>query len=104
MSSTSKPFYFILVTFIIVLSISFLGKSFTVFGFQFKNINIVSDLVQEVDEDTIAFVEPVVLADSIPAVPDYHSSDAIVGYEEGGGKRKKVRIAYFGDSMIEETW
>ncbi len=115
MSSTSKPFFFILVTFIIVLSISFLGKSFTVFGLQFKNINIVSDLVQEVDEDTIAFVEPVVLADSIPAVPDYHSSDAIVGYEEGGvlqafikalhelrdGKRKKVRIAYFGDSMIE---
>ncbi|NVO20555.1 MAG: hypothetical protein HXX13_12715 [Bacteroidetes bacterium] len=116
MSANSKPFYFILATFLIVLLLSFLGSTFRVFGIDIKNINIISDLFPEevVDSTQIAVQVPVII-DSIPIPYDFRVSDAIIGYEKGAtmkafikamhelseGKRKKVRIGYFGDSMIE---
>ncbi len=115
MPSTSKPFYFILITFFIVFAISFLGNSFTLLGIRFNNINILSEVLPVEETDTIQSIIPeaqVMIPDS---VPDYRNSTEIIGYEEGGvlrafikalqelrdGKRSKVRIAYFGDSMIE---
>jgi hypothetical protein len=117
MPANSKPFYFILATFFIVLLLSFLGNTFTVFGVQFKNINIISELFTNAPVDTTSIVslQPAVLNDSLSPLVDYRVSDDIIGYENGStmkafikalhelseGKRKKVRIGYFGDSMIE---
>jgi len=116
MPANSKPFYFILATFFIVLFLSFLGNTFSVFGLQFKNINIISELFPEVAVDTVSFATPQpTVNDSIAEIPDFRVTDEIIGYEKGAtlkafvralhelseGKRKKVRIGYFGDSMIE---
>jgi hypothetical protein len=116
MSANSKPFYFVLATFFIVLLLSFLGNTITVFGLQFKNINIISELFPVSTQDTTQLLPPLPpVNDSLLPVPDYRVSDAIIGYENGAtmkafmkalhelseGKRKKIRIGYFGDSMIE---
>jgi len=117
MSANSKPFFFILTAFITVLLLSFLGNTFSVLGVQFKNINIISDLIPgSAAEDTLTAAIPGTFKDSTTkALPDYRTSDEIIGYEGNAplqafikalqdlssGKRKKVRIAYFGDSMIE---
>lgn len=115
MPSTSKPLYFILITFFIVFAISFLGNSFTIMGIKFNNINILSDVLPAESEDTSQMIQPLVQIEVADSIPDYRSSTEIIGYEEEGvlkafiralkdlrdGKRAKVRIAYFGDSMIE---
>jgi hypothetical protein len=116
MPADSKPFYFILATFFIVLLLSFLGNTFSVFGLQFKNINIISEIFPETVADSVITVTTSPIQnDTLPPVPDFRVSNEIIGYEKGApmkafmkalhelseGKRKKVRIAYFGDSMIE---
>ncbi len=117
MSANSKPFYFILIAFFSVLLLSFLGNSFSVFGIQFKNINIISELLPKaVSEHALVANSPIVSKnDSLFQLPDYRLTDRIIGYEGDAtlkafvkalqdlrdGKRKKVRIGYFGDSMIE---
>jgi len=114
-SANSKPFYFILASFVLVFSISFLGNNLDVLGLQIKNINIISDLTREEEIPVATDSVPDVKNDSTLPVPDFRTSEEIIGYEEHGsmeafvralhelkeGKRKKVRIGYFGDSMIE---
>ncbi len=115
MQANSKPFYFILSVFIIVLAVSFLGHTFSVFGLQFKNINIISDLLPVASSDTSGLPVPKAEKSDIDSIPDFRKSESIIGYEKNGtleafikaleelrqGKRKKVRVGYFGDSMIE---
>jgi lysophospholipase L1-like esterase len=116
MSANSKPFIFILSSFIIVLAVSFLGNTITVLGIQFKNINIISDLFQNKAEESEVIVQDSLIdSDSLKVQADFRTSDEIIGYESDAplkafmkalhelseGKRNKVRIAYFGDSMIE---
>lgn len=114
MPATSKPFIFILASFIIVLLLSFLGNTLTVFGIQVKNINIISEILPKQADSAVREL-PLVKVTQGRVIPDYRQSEEIIGYDSSGtlsafvkalhelssGKRKKVRIAYFGDSMIE---
>lgn len=115
MQSTRRPILFISIAFILLLGLSFLSQNFKVFGYNFKNINIISDLLPAVDEDNATKPDQRVSDSSGKEMIDYRTTDAIISYEGDTilkhfveslqllkkNKKGKVRIGYFGDSMIE---
>lgn len=92
-SANSKPFYFILASFVLVFSISFLGNNLDVLGLQIKNINIISDLTREEEIPVATDSVPEVKNDSTLPVPDFRTSEEIIGYEEHGSMKAFVETA-----------
>lgn len=115
MQSTRRPILFISIAFILLLGLSFLSKNFSAFGITFKNIDIISDILPAEDDNNPAKPDPMVSDSSGKIIADYRTTDAIVSYEGDTilkhfveslqllkkNKKGKVRIGYFGDSMIE---
>lgn len=122
MNSTAKPLFFILVVAAILVGYSFIAERFRLPVI--NGTHFLSDVTTEKDRPMLAgakrTVPPAKAKDSNNAINpyrDYLTYNGIVTYEADrkfalskfisalkslkAGKRKKVRIAYFGDSMIE---
>ena len=121
MNATVKPLFFILTIAILLVGYSFLSERFK---FSLSNgTHFLSDVTVEKDRPRLASAKRSVplprTTDSAGAIPyrDYLTYNGIITYEAGrkfalskfiaalkdlkAGKRKKVRVAYFGDSVIE---
>jgi len=125
MSASSKVFSFVLISFTIYLLVSFLSVFFNVSLRAFDNVNILSDLFPESgihtaelpksDTAAVIVVEKKEhydfnLYQQPKTITDFNADQLHPSLEKlmrkladlkTGKKKRKIRIAYFGDSMIE---
>jgi len=124
-----KPFVLVFTTFAFLLLFSILPTGFTLFGFSIKQINILSDLIKKnnaVANSEIPFYDSTFIKDlninqisiltfnlNLDSLLEKEKKDLRITSYAGNNiflkrffpslenKKKPIRVAYFGDSMIE---
>lgn len=114
-----KPFWLTLFVFVLCLALSFLPRSFHLFGVEWKQISIISDFKKEAIVKDSLPVNLDSLAEAIAKASDTIKFDGtpllnfgkgkdlkeisnfITVLEKAKRKKGKARIVWFGDSMVE---
>lgn len=114
-----KPFWLVLFVFIFCLALSFLPRSFHLFGVEWKQISIISDFKKEqiaidslpVNLDSLAEViakaSDTIKFNGTPLLNFGKGKDLkdisnfVIALQKAKKKKGKARILWFGDSMVE---
>ena len=116
-----QPFFLIFSAFVILMCFSFFDSSFEIKNFQFKKVDVLSELrlkgtLVNAPLSNRMLTDSIIAKDSLAYLKHKSNPAAIIEFgtdsmrslscffgalSELSMKRKKVRIAYFGDSMIE---
>jgi len=115
--SDAKPVVFISIVFCTLLFTSFISLKWK--SGNVKEVNFIADITEQEQKSTVPSPVKLALSSTTVKVPfrDYLTYDGLISYDTVNatplahfmqalqelkkGTRKKVRIAYFGDSMIE---
>jgi hypothetical protein len=113
-SKLYRPFWLILIVFALCIGVSFFKNSFSIFGFEMKEINFLTDFL-ETSSSKKTIEKPVLKTRTAADSLHYYGVEFENFYPQKNNlfanfidklndikkKKKKIRIGWFGDSMVE---